>query len=142
MIAAIAVLIGVGIYADGFYLLHQGSTGQQVVVTITDCQHIDGLHGGSTVCNGSWIAGGSLLANGHVVLGEAHGVGPGDVGKRIRMRAHGGAAYTQSRRTPYLLFGLGWLPFVAAGWFIWADPGRRGHRASARDAAAAAPTST
>ncbi len=113
------ILCGLGVFAGGAWRLHEQSSGAKVVVTVTDCHHVDGLHGGSTVCSGSWVAGGSLLGNGHVVLGTVDGVDRGDIGKTVNARATGDTAYTSSKSTPIALFCVGLGLLAVAGWFAW-----------------------
>jgi hypothetical protein len=115
----VAIVIALGCSAAGAWLLHEQRTGEKVVATITDCHHVStGRGGGSTICNGSWVAGGdgSLLGGGHVVLGSVHGADEGDIDKKLAVRAHGDHAYRPSDKTPLALFGLG-LAFLAIGGF-------------------------
>jgi len=123
------ILCALGLFAGGARRLHQESSGAKVVMTVTDCHHVDGLHGGSTVCSGSLVAGGSLLGNGHVVLGTVDGVGGSDIGRTVRARATGDTAYTSSKSTPIALFCVGLGLLTVAGWFAWSIVKQRKPRA-------------
>jgi hypothetical protein len=113
------ILAGLGFGAGGEWRLQQGENGTKVVATVSECHHVTGTHGGSTVCTGSWVSGGSLLNGGHVVLGTIDGAGSGDVGKDINVRLHGGTAYTRELRVPIILFCIGGLFLVFAVWLAW-----------------------
>jgi hypothetical protein len=117
MIAGL-VLVGLGLIAGGVWRLHQIDTGTKVSATVSECHHISGLHGGSTVCTGSWVTG-NLLAGGHVVLGSINGVGPGDVNKKVTVRVHGGSAYVHSLKAPIAFFSVAGACFVLAIVFVW-----------------------
>jgi hypothetical protein len=84
VITALCMLVGAGFVGGGVWELHQQDTGMKVVATVSEC-HVDsgGSTHATTTCSGSWIQGGSLLNNGHVVLGTIDGVGSGDVGKNV-----------------------------------------------------------
>ena len=123
------ILCALALFAGGAWRLHQGSSGAHVVVTVTDCHHVDGLHGGSTECSGSWVVGGSLLGNGHVVLGTIDGVGRSDIGKGVNARASGDTAYTSSKSTPIALFCVGLGLLAIASWFVWSIVKQRKPRA-------------
>lgn len=131
------ILAGLGFGAGGEWRLHQGESGTKAVATVSECHHVSGQHGGSTACTGTWISGGSLLNGGHVVLGTIDGAGKGDVGKDINVRVHGGTAYTRELRVPIILFCIGGLFLIFAGWLAWAMKTGRAYGPKTRAAMAA-----
>jgi hypothetical protein len=121
VITALCMLVGAGFVGGGVWELHQQDTGMKVVATVSEC-HVDsgGSTHATTTCSGSWIQGGSLLNNGHVVLGTIDGVGSGDVGKNVKARVHGGTAFAHSLRLPIVLFAIGGVMVLFGVWFLWA----------------------
>lgn len=121
-LVVVVILAALGLFGGGLWQLHETSTGQKVVATVTECHYVPGgsQYGGHTTCSGSWVEGGSLLGNGHVVLGTISGIGSGDVGKKVTVRAHGDSASTLSHTTAIVLFSVGVGLLFVAGWFIWA----------------------
>lgn len=119
-LVVVVIVAALGFSAGGWSQYHDATTGPKVSATVTECHHVTGLHGGSTACTGSWVAGGSLLAHGHVVLGTINGVGYGEVGKRVTVRLHGDTAYTPSIRTAIVLFCIAFAMLLIGIWFIWA----------------------
>ena len=107
---AVVVLVGLGLVGGGVFLIVQRETGERVKATVTSCTG----SGKYESCDGSWIAGGSLVGgNGHVVLGTIDGATRSDIGKTLDVTVDGDRAYTRSLRTPIILLVLGTL--VAAG---------------------------
>jgi hypothetical protein len=84
---------------------HRATTGPVEDVKVDECHFIS--TGRREVCTGAWVVGGSLLGNGHVVLGTIEGATNDDVGHTLKLRIHGGTAYVRSLRLPIILFVLG-----------------------------------
>jgi hypothetical protein len=88
-------------------------TGERASARVTEC-HKSGGRYRSDVCSGTWVAGGSLLAGGRVVLGTIDGADSGDLGRTIDVRLSGDRAYTTSLRVPIILIVIG-LGIAALG---------------------------
>ncbi|HEX3823446.1 MAG TPA: hypothetical protein VHV79_03145 [Mycobacteriales bacterium] len=119
-IAIVMTLGGLGLVAGGAVRLHQGESGLKAVATVSECHAVSNGKTTSEECSGAWIQGGSLLGNGHVVLGTIDGASSGDVGKNLHVRIHGGTAYTPSLRLSIVLFVLGGLIALFGVYFCWA----------------------
>jgi predicted enzyme related to lactoylglutathione lyase len=75
---------------------------------VTSCSGHPGRYGGGLRCTGSWVAGGSLLDGGHVVIGDIANADRRDVGKTIDVRIHGDRHATKRNlRVPVILAMLG-----------------------------------
>jgi hypothetical protein len=121
IVVTLCVLMGLGFVGGGLWELHQQDTGTKVVATVSECHVVSGgsTHA-TTECTGSWIQGGSLLGNGHVVLGTISGAGRSDVGKKVNARVHGGTAFVHSLRLPIVLFVIGGAMVLFGLWFLLA----------------------
>ena len=105
---AVVTLIGLAAVGGGVFLIVQRETGERVKATVTSCTG----SGKYESCDGSWVAGGSLVGgNGHVVLGTIDGASRDDIGKTLDVTVDGDRAYTRSLRVPIILLVLG--TFVA-----------------------------
>ena len=113
---ALLILAGLAMAGGGVFLLVQRETGERVKATVTDCSG----SGKYETCNGSWVAGGSLVGGkGHVVLGTIDGATSTDVGHELDVTVDGDRAYTRSLNVPIILLAIGgfiagvgiWLPF-------------------------------
>ena len=105
---AAVTLIGLATVGGGVFLIVQRETGERVKATVTSCTG----SGKYESCDGSWVAGGSLVGgNGHVVLGTIDGASRDDIGKTLDVTVDGDRAYTRSLRVPIILLVLG--AFVA-----------------------------
>jgi len=98
----------------GIFFLVQRQTGTRASATVDECRTTGSGRYESTHCSGSWIAGGSLLDGGHVVVGSINGADQSDVGKTIDVTLRGDEAYTTGLTLPVLLIGLGLIPVAAA----------------------------
>lgn len=119
-IVAVIVLAGLGLVVGGVVRLHQGESGVKAVATVSECHATSNGKTTDVECSGSWVQGGSLLDNGHVVIGRVDGANSGDVGKHLKVRIHGSTAYTHSLRIPIVLFVVGGLMALFGGYFGWA----------------------
>lgn len=106
LLLGLVFLGGLGMLGGGVFLVVVQVTGEPAQARITDC-HKSGGRYRSDVCDGTWVAGGSLLAGGRVVLGTVDGADPGDIGRTIDVRLSGDRAYTTSLRVPIVLIVLG-----------------------------------
>ena len=136
----VVVLAGLGFLAGGIFELVVQETGAPARATIVDCEDVAGKYGGST-CRGTWVAGGSLLDGGHVVIGTVDGANRSDLGHTIDVRLSGGRAYTTSLRVPIILLVLGALSLVG-GVFAARGVDRRARRARAESSPAGSRTPT
>lgn len=114
----ILVLLVLGVFGLAGWHFHEETSGEKVLATVDECHTHHGLHSTSTTCTGSWVAGGDLLAGGHVVIGTINGAGKGDIGDTVTVHVHGDSAYTQSHATTYALAGLG-VGLLALGGYAW-----------------------
>jgi hypothetical protein len=88
------VLGCLGVAGAGAFRIVQDETGTRASATVSDCSGYDGRYTHVT-CTGSWVVGGDLLGNGHVVVGDVSGAGYGDIGKTIDVTVRGDTAYTR-----------------------------------------------
>jgi hypothetical protein len=117
------VMIGAGVF-----LVVQRQTGTRVRATVTGCIRTGAGRTESVDCSGTWVVGGSLLGEGHIVVGDVDGATQSDVGKTIDVTLRGDTAYTRSLKLPLLLIGLGLvLPVVG---LVAVVTGRRRRRAA------------
>jgi hypothetical protein len=113
LVVGLFLLGGLGMVAGGVYQVIVRETGERATARVTEC-HKSGGRYRSDVCSGTWVAGGSLLAGGHVVLGTIDGADSGDLGRTIEVRLSGERAYTTSLRVPIILIVIG-LGIAALG---------------------------
>jgi hypothetical protein len=106
LLVSLFLLGGLGMLAGGIHQVIVKETGEQTTARITEC-HKSGGRYRSDVCTGMWVAGGSLLARGHVVTGTVDGADSGDLGHTLDVRLSGGTAYTTSLRVPIILIVIG-----------------------------------
>jgi hypothetical protein len=122
------VLTAVGVMAGGIFLIIQRQTGTRAQATVDECHTV--LAGGThptDECSGTWIVGGSLLAGGHVVVGDIDGADRGDLGKTLDVTVRGGTAYTRGLGLPIGLTAGGLVGAVFIGWLTvktWSQVGR------------------
>jgi hypothetical protein len=110
------VLTAVGVLAGGIFLIVQRQTGTRAKATVTECHLVnDGAHS-TEECSGTWVAGGSLLAGGHVIIGDVQGAEPRDIGKTLDVTIRGGTAYTLGLGLPIGLTAGGLVGTVGLGW--------------------------
>ena len=98
-------LVGVGMAVGGVVVYHNATTGRVAYVKVGEC-HYTGT-GRGEICTGTWVAGGSLLGSGHVVIGHIEGATSDQIGHTLKVRVHGGTAYVRSLRLPIILFVFG-----------------------------------
>lgn len=108
--AIAAIFLAVPLIGPGAFLLVQRETGTRASATVSDCQASGSGRYRSVHCTGSWTVGGSLLDNGHIVVGTIDGVDEGDIGKTIDVTISGDTAYSRGLALPLLLLGLGLVP--------------------------------
>ncbi len=105
-IIVVGVLGGLAILGAGIFQLVQDETGTRAVATVSACSGVDTRYTNET-CTGSWVVGGSLLAGGHVEVGDISGAHDKDIGKKLNVTVRNGTAYTRGLLLPLLLIGLG-----------------------------------
>lgn len=109
VIFLIVALVGLGLIAGGILPIVHKESGAKARASVTGCHEIGGKNT-TFQCDGSWVAGGSLVGGGgHVVLGSIDDASPSDLGKTIDVRVSGDQAYTASLRVPIILVVLGLL---------------------------------
>jgi hypothetical protein len=113
LVVGLFLLGGLGMVAGGVYQVVVRETGERASAKVTECHESGGRYR-SDVCAGTWVAGGSLLDGGHVVLGTIDGASSGDLGHTLDVRLSGDRAYTTSLRVPIILIVLG-LGIAAVG---------------------------
>jgi hypothetical protein len=117
-LAILGLLGGLAIIGAGIFSLVQDETGTRVEVTVTDCTGLDTTSTHET-CTGTWVIGGSLEGNGHVVVGDISGAHDSDIGKTLQATVRNGTAYTRGLLLPILLMGVGILVGGGAGLMFW-----------------------
>jgi hypothetical protein len=100
----LVVLVSLGLIAGGLLVARHDRRGEPATATVLSCESRYKL---PPLCRGQWIAGGSLLEGGRVVTGTIDGVGRGDIGDELAVRASGETAWTVSKRIPVLLIAAG-----------------------------------
>ena len=108
-VALLLVLVlggGLGMLFGGTFLIVVQETGEPAKAKILECHRTGGRYR-SDSCTGSWVAGGSLLAGGRVVIGTVDGASSDDIGKTLDVRLSGDRAYTKSWRVAIILLVLG-----------------------------------
>jgi hypothetical protein len=106
LLVSLLLVGGLGMLAGGIHQIVVKETGARAQARITECHRSGGRYR-SDVCTGMWVAGGSLLAGGHVVTGTVDGADSGDLGDTLDVRLSGGTAYTTSLRVPIILIVIG-----------------------------------
>jgi hypothetical protein len=128
------VLTAVGVLAGGIFLIVQRQTGTRATATVTECHLVSaGVHASDT-CTGTWVIGGSLLAGGHVVIGDIQGAERRDIGKTLNVTVRGGTAYTRGLGLPIGLTIGGLVGAVGLGWLtikIWSPPAQKSNQRTA-----------
>jgi hypothetical protein len=104
-------------FGGAAFIVFVQQNGPKTTAKVTRC-NVRGVRPRTYNCTGTWVAGGSLLDGGHVVIGTIEGAGRGDVGKQIDVRLSGERAYTTSRRLPIVLAGIGLMFAVLGGWEV------------------------
>jgi hypothetical protein len=97
---------GLGMLFGGTFLIVVQETGTPAKAKILECHRTGGRYR-SDSCRGSWVAGGSLLEGGRVVIGTVDGADSDDIGKTLDVRLSGDRAYTKSWRVAIILLVLG-----------------------------------
>jgi hypothetical protein len=110
------VLTAVGLMAGGIFLIVQRQTGTRARATVTECHVVSNGTHASDECSGTWIVGGSLLAGGHVVVGDIQGAERRDVAKTLDVTVRGDTAYTRGLGLPIGLTAGGLIGAVGIGW--------------------------
>jgi hypothetical protein len=120
--------LGVGAGIAGISQIRIRTSGERTVAQVSECARTGGYKS-ALHCSGAWTTGGSLLAGGHVVVGNIEGAGRGDVGHTIAVRLSGDGqhAYTPSLATPIVYIVVG-LAFTALGLFLLVSVFIRGRR--------------
>ena len=127
-IALVLSLVGLGMIAGAGVSYSDGHTGTPGKVKVADCSGGYGRYASGVHCTGSWVVGGSLLGNGHVVVGTIDNAGYSDIGKTISVRLHGDHATKPSTRVPIILAVIGiWM--AAAGIYFLVSWRRSGSAA-------------
>jgi hypothetical protein len=133
-IFVVFVLTAVGLLAGGIFLIVQRQTGTRATATVTECHLVSaGVHA-TDECTGTWVVGGSLLAGGHVVLGDIQGAERRDIGKTLNVTVRGDTAYTRGLGLPIGLTIGGLVGTVGLGLLtikIWSPPARTSERTTA-----------
>jgi hypothetical protein len=119
---------GLALLGGGVFLVVVQETGTPATARITDCHRSGGRYR-SDVCTGTWVAGGSLLDGGRVVIGTVEGADSGDIGHTLDVRLSGERAYTRSLRVAIILLVIG-LGLSAVGVrLVWMMARARGRPA-------------
>jgi hypothetical protein len=102
-LAAVACMIlAVGVIAVAAFQCVESNTGMRTMARVTDCQEIGhGKNRQDGSCEGTW------QTSGGPVTGQINGVGRSDVGRRVAVRVHGGAAYSANWVEVIVLAALG-----------------------------------
>jgi hypothetical protein len=131
VLVGIVFLGGLGMLGGGIYLGAVQLTGTEAEARITDCHRSPGRYRSDT-CTGTWVAGGSLLEGGRVVIGTVEGAESDDVGKTLDVRLSGDRAYTKSWTTAVILLAFGVALTAVGVRLVWMMVrARRAPRASA-----------
>lgn len=130
VLVSLVFLGGLGMLGGGIFLVTVQLTGTEATARITDCHRSAGRYR-TDVCSGTWVAGGSLLEGGRVVMGTVDGADSDDVGKTLDVRLSGDRAYTKSWRVPIILIVFGVALTAVGVRLVWMLRARRAPRASA-----------
>ena len=106
LLLALAVVFGAVFVGGAVYVLSQQRTGEQVDVTVTECQ--TGRR--SIACYGTWTDGGTVRT------GIVENATTDQVGQTLEARSSGERAYLPSLRLPIILLVLGLALPVGAMW--------------------------
>jgi hypothetical protein len=121
------VLTAVAVLGGGIFLIVQRQTGTRASATVAECHVVtSGMHA-TDECSGSWVVGGSLLAGGHVIVGDIQGAERRDIGKTLDVTVRGGTAYTRGLGLPIGLTAGGLIGTVGLGWLttkVWSPVAR------------------
>lgn len=102
---------------------HSGTPGKAKVAT---CSGNSTRYGRNIHCEGTWVAGGSLPAGGHVVYGSIVNAGKSDVGKEISVRIHGTDHATVPNMRVTVILAVFGVALAAFGvWLVLRPPGTR-----------------
>jgi hypothetical protein len=106
----LAVIIGAVCLPMGVYVLWAQHSGVSASVSVVECHRV----GRGDECTGQWRDGDEIRSV-HIVSATNP-----DVGDLIRMRIHGGKAYSTSPALPLVFFGFGAALLGAAGYTVLA----------------------
>jgi len=87
-----------------------------LILFVTECHRVFTATHTTDQCSGSWVVGGSLIGNGHVVIGDVQGAERRDIGKTLDVTVRGGTAYTRGLGLPIGLTAGGFIGAVGLGW--------------------------
>jgi hypothetical protein len=115
-VPVVLVLAGAGLAAGAVLSYEDQHSGEPGTAKVSSCTGHSGRYAGGVHCTGSWVAGGSLLDGGRVVVGTITNADRDDIGKTIGVRIHGDDHATEPNTrvsvilaligAPMLLFGL------------------------------------
>jgi hypothetical protein len=128
------VLTAVGLMAGGIFLIVQRQTGTRARATVTECHVVSNGTHATDECSGTWVVGGSLIGNGHVVIGDVQGAERRDVGRTLDVTVRGDTAYTRGLGLPIGLTAGGLVGAVGLGWLTvktWSAAGAPASRTTA-----------
>jgi hypothetical protein len=108
-------LAALGVLGGGIFLLVQRQTGTRADAKIAECHVVNSGNHATDECTGSWVVGGSLLNDGHVVVGDVQGAESRDVGKTLHVTVRGDTAYTRGFGLPIGLTAGGLVGTVGLG---------------------------
>ncbi len=104
----VLALISLGFIAAGAFVYLQQHSGEQVTVTVTECEKARR----SITCVGTWTQDGETRS------GIVDGAHEDDIDRPIEARVHGDRAYTPNLRIPLIFVGLGLLWPIAMLWTL------------------------
>jgi predicted enzyme related to lactoylglutathione lyase len=98
LVLVLVMLVGGTGFAFGAYASARDQrSGTPGLAKVSSCGGHDGRYDTGVRCTGSWVAGGTLLDGGHVVVGDIANADRGDVGKTIHVRIHGDGHATKPK---------------------------------------------
>jgi hypothetical protein len=124
VIGLVVILLFAGFFAAGGYLTYRDQRdGVPVVATITDCTERLAKQGGD-ICRGRWTIGDPVFGDGRFVTGTVEGVGHGDEGKKVEVRANGDRAVVPGLRFPIIMWSIAAIILGFGGYQLIMDARR------------------
>ena len=117
-VPVVILLAGVGLALGAVLSYNDQHSGEPGTAKVTACTGRTGRNAPGIHCTGTWVAGGSLLAGGRVVIGEIVNGDRGDIGKTIDVRIHGTDHATKPNMRVSIILALLGVPMALFGVYM------------------------
>ena len=114
----VILLGGIGLSIGAVLSYNDQHSGTPGTAKVTSCSGRTGRYSSGIHCTGTWVAGGSLLEGGQVVIGNVTNADRGDVGKTIDVRIHGTDHATKPNMRVSIILALLGAPMALFGLYL------------------------